>query len=244
LGATAPQPVPVTAILFGDTAAAMLDDAVRTVARGIRALKVKLWRHSSDDVNLIHDIRSAVGDDVLIYADANHSYSEAEARALLPQLVDDNVVLIEDPCNLTPERLALLSETLPIPILGEIPIDSLAAAERYVELQAIGAVSLHPRRTGVTETLKIIALCEAAGLPAIIGTDLESGIGALARVHLRGAIPSLAPWPCEVQFFERLADDILAEPLAIVNGAIDVPDRPGFGATIDATKLKRYLIHH
>ena len=63
-----------------------------------------------------------------------------------------------------------------------------------------------------------------------------------ARLHLRAALPSLAPWPSEIGFFERLAGDVLAEPLAIVDGAIAVPDRPGFGASIDETKLQRYRL--
>lgn len=237
-----PPPVPVTAILFGDTSAAMLDEAVRTVERGIRALKVKLWRHSLDDVHLVRDIRRAVGDDVLIYADANHAYNEDEARALLPQLVEYGVRWIEDPCAIPPERLALLARDVPIAILSEIPIDSPAAARRYVDLRAAAAISVHPRRTGITETLEIAALCKAAGVPAILGTDLEAGIGALARVHLRAAVPSLAPWPSEIGFFERLAGDVLAEPLAVENGAIAVPDRPGFGATIDEVNVKRYQV--
>ena len=242
LGGTAPRPVPVTAILFGDTPAAMLEDAQRTVARGIRALKVKLWRHSIDDVNLVRDIRAAVGGDVLIYADANHAYSETEARTFLPQLAEYGVALIEDPCALPPEQMAGLRRALPIALLGEIPIDSLAAAQRYIAAQAVGAISLHPRRTGITETLKIIALCAAAGLPAIVGTDLEAHAGALARAHLRAAIPALEPWPSEIQFFERLAGDVLTESLSVVDGAITVPDRPGFGATIDEEKLQRYRV--
>ncbi len=242
LGGTRPRPVPVTAILFGDTPAAMLEDAQRSVARGIRALKVKLWRHSMDDVHLVRDIRAAVGEDVLIYADANHSYSENEALALLPLLAEYGVALIEDPCNLPLERMSALRAALPISLLGEIPIDSLDTAERYIAAQAVGAISLHPRRTGITETLKIIALCEAAGLPAIVGTDLESNVGALARAHLRAAIPALDPWPSEIQFFERLAGDVMSEPLAVVDGAIAVPERPGFGATIDPEKLRRYRV--
>jgi len=240
LGGGPPKPIPVTAILFGDTAEAMLADAERTVGRGIRALKVKLWRHSSEDIELVRDIRRAVGDDVLIYADANHAYSEAEARTLLPQLAEYNVAMIEDPCRIPPERLASLRASLPITVLGEIPIDSLAAAHHYIQLQAIGALSLHVRRTGLSETLKVAALCEAAGLPAIVGTDLESRLGALARLHLRAAIPSLEPWPSEIGFFERLADDVLAEPLTVVDGSIAVPAGPGFGGSIDEAKLKRY----
>ena len=240
LGGTAPTPVPVTAILFGDTPAAMLADAEAAAARGIRALKVKLWQHSIADIDLVRDIRRAVGDDVLIYADANHAYSEDEARTVLPKLADYNVPMIEDPCDVSAERLAQLARDLPIAILGEIPIDSLAAAQRYIGLQAIGAISVHPRRTGVTETLKIAALAETARIPAVIGTDLESRFGALVRLHVRAAAPAFAPWPSEVQFFERLDGDVLAEPLAVVDGAIAVPDRPGFGGTIDEAKLAHY----
>jgi muconate cycloisomerase len=96
------------------------------------------------------------------------------------------------------------------------------------------------RRTGLTETLKVAALCEAAGIPAIVGTDLESRVGALSRLHLRAAIPSLEPWPSEIGFFERLADDVLAEPLTVVAGAIAIPAGPGFGGSIDEAKLKQY----
>lgn len=242
LGGGPVQPVPVAAILFGDAPAAMLEDAERSVARGIRALKVKLWLHTDADIALVRDIRRAVGDDVLIYADANHSYSDAEARALLPRLAEYDVAMVEDPCKLAADDLAALGTALPMPILGEIPIQSLATAHHYLRRDAIGALSLHVRRTGITETLKIAALCEAAEVPAIVGTDLEAHVGVFARLHLRAALPSLAPWPSEIGFFERLDGDVLAEPLAIVDGAIAVPDRPGFGASIDETKLKRYRL--
>lgn len=242
LGGGPATTVPVAAIVFGNTPAAMLADAERAVERGIRALKIKLWRHSLADVALVRDIRRAVGDDVFLYGDANDAYTEAEARTILPQLAAYGVTLIEDPCRIPADRLALLSRALPLAILGEIPIDSLAAAHRYLKADALGAVSVKLRKTGLTETLKILALCEAAGLPALIGTDIESPLGALARVHLRAALPSLEPLPAEIQFFEQLADDVLAEPLAIVDGAIAVPDRPGFGATLDVEKLGAYAL--
>ena len=54
---------------------------------------------------------------------------------------------------------------------------------------AVGGISVKLRRTGITESLKIIALCEAAGIPMVIGTDSESRIGAMPRVHLRDGDP-------------------------------------------------------
>ena len=80
----------------------------------------------------------------------------------------------------------------------------------HIRANSVGAVSVKLRRTGITESLKIIALCEAAGLPVVIGTDSESRIGSLVRMHLRAAIPSLAPWPTETHFFDKLGDDAFA----------------------------------
>jgi L-alanine-DL-glutamate epimerase-like enolase superfamily enzyme len=107
-------------------------------------------------------------------------------------------------------------------------------------MNAVGAVSIKLRRTGLTESLKIIALCEAAGVPVVIGTDSESRIGALVRMHLRAAIPSLAPWPSETHFFDKLADDAFAGEFAFVDGTITPSDAPGFGTALDRRKLERY----
>lgn len=240
LGGGPPAPIPITAILFGDTPAAMLGSAERMVGRGFRSLKVKVWQRSMEDVQLIAEIRKAVGDDVFLYVDANQAYSELEARAVFPRLGEYNVALIEDPCQIPPERLASLGQALRTTILGDIPIESLASAHRYLNAGALGAVSVHMDRTGLSETMKIAALCEAAGVPALVGTDLEASIGAFARLHLRVGIPLLQGLPAETQFFDYLASDVVAQPLSIVDGTVSVPDRPGFGATIDEHALRQH----
>jgi L-alanine-DL-glutamate epimerase-like enolase superfamily enzyme len=240
LGGGPPAPIPITAILFGDTPAAMLAAAEREVARGFRSLKVKVWRRSLEDVALLRDIRAAVGEDVLLYVDANRAYTEMEALAIFPKLAEAGVALIEDPCDLPPERLAHLSRALPITTLADISMDSLAAAQRYLRADAIGAISAHVGRTGISETLKIAALAEAAGVPILIGTDLEASVGALARAHLFTGVPAFRQLPAEIQFFEYLAADVLNAPLAIVDGRLTIPDGPGFGVDLDRTTLVRF----
>ncbi len=110
----------------------------------------------------------------------------------------------------------------------------------HIRASSVGAVSVKLRRTGITESLKIIALCEAAGLPVVIGTDSESRIGSLVRMHLRSAIPSLAPWPTETHFFDKLGDDTFAGDFNFADGTITPTDAPGFGAALDRRKIERY----
>jgi len=154
-----------------------------------------------------------------------------------------NVALLEDPCKLTTiDRMAELARQLPIAILGDGISSSLEAAHAVIKANAVGAVNVKLARTGITESLKIFALCEAAGLPNIIGTDTETRIGALARIHVRAALPWLEPYPCETQFFERLTDDCFAGEFEFKDGRVTVPNTPGFGVAIDEKKLKQYQV--
>jgi L-alanine-DL-glutamate epimerase-like enolase superfamily enzyme len=241
LGGTTPEPVPLSWIAHGNTREAQVAEA-RSMAeeRGYRGMKLKTWRRSPEDVAMVGDVRRALPD-TLIYVDGNGSYTESEARTILAKVAEHNVSFIEEPCDCADAgRQAALAAALPVALLGDQCCESLEAVNALVRLNAVGAVSVKLRRTGITESLKIIALCEAAGVPVVIGTDSESRIGALARMHLRAAIPSLAPWPTETHFFDKLGDDAFVGDFAFADGAITPTDAPGFGAALDRRKLERY----
>jgi L-alanine-DL-glutamate epimerase-like enolase superfamily enzyme len=241
LGGAKPEGVPLTWIAHGNTRDAQVAEAKRMVEeRGYRGMKLKTWRRSAEDVRMVGEVRAALPQ-TLIYVDGNGSYTESEARTILARVAEHDVAFIEEPCSFAdPSRQAALAAALPVALLGDQCCESLAAVNALLRLQAVGAVSVKLRRTGFTESLKIIALCEAAGVPVVIGTDSESRIGAMARMHLRAAVPSLAPWPTETHFFDKLADDVLAGEFGFADGTITPSDAPGFGAAIDRRKLERY----
>lgn len=243
LGGGPVKPVPITWIVHGDTAAKMTEQAIGKVEEGYRSLKIKVWKRSLEDVNMVRDIRKAVGEQVLIYCDANSAYTETEARTILSRLAEFNVTFIEEPCSFaSPDRMALMAQALPLPILGDQSCETVELVHSLIKLNAVGAVSVKLRRTGITESLKIIGICEAAGLPVVIGTGSESRLGSMSRLHLRAALPSLEPWPTETHFFGKLADDVFEGEFEFKDGALTVYDAPGFGGGIDEAKLKRYAL--
>ena len=243
LGGGPACPVPLTWIAHGNDRKAQTEEACRIVdERGYKGMKLKTWKRSEEDVLLVRDVRKALGDDIIIYVDCNGSYSETEARTILTRVSDYGVSFIEDPCRLTDlDRQRDLANALPVAILGDAYCDSLNAVHRLIQARAIGGASVKLRRTGLTESLKIIALCQAAGIPAVIGTDSDSRIGAMARVHLRMAIPYFSPWPIETHFFDKLADDVFAGDFQFSDGQITPTDAPGFGASIDRAALEKYV---
>ncbi|MCZ6886289.1 MAG: hypothetical protein O7E53_08010, partial [Alphaproteobacteria bacterium] len=197
LGPGPAAPVPVAWIVHGNSVDEQVAEAVKAIdERGFSALKLKTWKRSMDDVDMVRAVRDAVGPDRVIWVDANGSYSAGEARAVFPHLADLGVAFLEDPIKFTDHvAMAALGRDLPIPVLGDKPCQTFEDAKALIESGAAGALSVKLRRTGVTQGLKIINLAKQAGVPVVIGTDSESRIGSLARIHLRASEPSMAPWP-------------------------------------------------
>jgi L-Ala-D/L-Glu epimerase len=242
LGSSKVEPVPLTWIAHGNSREAMVAEARHAFeVRGYKGLKLKTWRRSFEDVKMVAEVRDAVGTKPIIYIDGNGAYTESEARTILPSVAQHGVSFIEEPCDfLDPYRQAAMASALPIALLGDQSCRTLREVAQLLRLNAVGAVSIKLRRSGITEALKINSLCEAAGIPVVIGTDSESRIGALTRMHFRAAIPNLHAWPAETHFFQKLADDVFAGEFQFNDGAVLPSDSPGFGASIDLRKLDKY----
>jgi len=242
LGAAKPKPVPLTWLVHGNTREAMVAEALRKhEERGYNSMKLKTWKRSMEDVRLVEDVRKALGDDAFLYVDGNGSYTEGEARTILARVADYNAMFIEEPCKFSdPLRQAAFAPHLPVPLLGDQCLQSLEEVQLHIRLGSVGAVSIKFRRTGFTQSLKIAALAEAAGLPVVIGTDSESRIGSLARMHFRAALPWLAPYPAETHFFDKLINDAFAGEFPFSDGTLTPTDAPGFGAGIDPAKLETF----
>jgi len=193
-----------------------------------------------EDIEMVAEVRKLLPKAVL-YVDGNGIYTESETRTILIHVKDYNIAFMEEPCKFTDiSRQAAMAAFLPVALLGDQCCEQLTQVHAHIHASSVGAVSVKLRRTGITESLKIIALCEAAGLPVVIGTDSESRIGSLVRMHLRSAIPSLAPWPTETHFFDKLGDDTFAGDFTFADGTITPSDAPGFGAALDRRKIERY----
>jgi L-alanine-DL-glutamate epimerase-like enolase superfamily enzyme len=241
MGSGTADRVPVAWIVHGNTVDEQVAEAVKAIdVRGFSALKLKTWKKSMDDVDMVRAVRDAVGSERIIWVDANGSYTPEEARAVFPHMLDLGVSFIEDPCEYNNlEEIAKLAADLPIPVLGDKPCQTYDDAERLIGTGAAKAISVKLRRTGVTEGLRMIRLAEQAGVPVVIGTDSESRIGSLARIHMRASQPSMDPWPTETHFFGKLAEDVFDGEFIFEGGCISVPDAPGFGAGLDLAKLMK-----
>jgi len=219
----------------------MVREAESFLAKGIKAFKVKVGLEPQKDIEVIKALRENLGDEVLLYADANMAYEDTNiAIRTIQKMQDHGLAFIEEPLPVWDRRGRLkLAGSLSIPIMGDESVFTPHDVAREIELGAIGMISIKAPRTGYTYSLKISHLAETAGFPCLMGTQGETGVGTLASAQF-GAARRIVSYPSEISFFLFLQDDLLAEPVPFKDGSIVLSDSPGNGAKIDQKKLKKY----
>ena len=110
-------------------------------------------------------------------------------------------------------------------------IRSQAAPFVVIDLERVG---------GLVPARKCASIAQAAGLSAMLGGGPSLGVGVAAMLQLAAATPALSG--CNECAYHQLQDDLLVEPLEIVDGMIVVPQGPGLGVEIDRAKVEQYQV--
>jgi L-alanine-DL-glutamate epimerase-like enolase superfamily enzyme len=218
----------------------MVQEALDMRARGFKAFKVKVGVEPEKDVQVIKSLRENLGRDALIYADANMAYSVSTAIRTLKRMEEFGLAFVEEPVPAWDQKGRLkVARALSIPIMGDESVFTPQDVAREIDLGAIGIISIKTPRTGYTLSLKIANMAETAGIPCLMGSQAETGVGTLASAQF-GAARRNVSYPGEISFFLSLTDDLLTEPIDLKEGMLALPRRPGNGAVLDEEKIKKY----
>ncbi|HXX01100.1 MAG TPA: enolase C-terminal domain-like protein [Candidatus Acidoferrales bacterium] len=234
----------VTHILTMGGPSEAADEACEAVGQyGITSFKIKVGSDIRGDVARVAAVRRAVGEDASIYVDANHGWSAEHAIRALTAMADYNVDVVEEPSpaedRIGRQRLAL---QVPIPIMADESAPTLGDAARELILGSARALSIKTTRTGFTESARLVALASALGARTLIGAQADSMIGAAAGLAFGSAYPRLSCEPGELDYYTVLTDQLVAEPLEVTAGHLNVSQLPGIGVVIDEDKLRHYRI--
>ena len=139
------------------------------------------------------------------------------------------------------ESMAFLRNALATPLLADEGIHSPHDVLTCVQESAADMVNIKVLKSGgALAALAMAAICEAAHLPVVIGSMIESGIGTLMGAHVAMAMPSVFSTELCGPFL--MVDDLLDRPLRIEDGHLWLGDAPGLGAAVDLQKLERYRV--
>jgi L-alanine-DL-glutamate epimerase-like enolase superfamily enzyme len=86
----------------------------------------------------------------------------------------------------------------------------------------------------------VLHLCEGLGVEVVMGNQIDGQVGTACSVAFGAAHRHTSTRAGELSNFLDMSDDLLAEPLQIVDGALAVRPGPGLGLEIDEDKLTHY----
>src|SRR5580704_8387930 len=149
---------------------AMAAEAADMVSRyGFRTLKIKGGQGFETDIAGIRAARSAVGDGIRFYVDANGAYPAEKTLDYARVLADAGATLLEDPCPLAPDAsFRKLQQDSPLPILVDFGCTSLRDAHLFDE-QGARALSIKPGRFGLSHCRAMLKLMQQKGGTTAVG---------------------------------------------------------------------------
>jgi 4-hydroxyproline betaine 2-epimerase len=207
--------------------------ALEKAREGYPRLQIKVGgRPIEQDIETIHKVWEAVGFSARIVVDANRGMTIADAIT-----VDHMCAAIpfafEQPCN-TMDEVASLKGRITRPVYLDENTEDLNAVLRAVSLGIADGFGFKVTRLGgLSKMVTARDLCAIRSLPHSCDDAWGGDIIAAACVHIAATVE---PRRCEGAW---IAEEYISghfdsrNPVAIENGHIMVPDRPGLGITPD-----------
>lgn len=253
LGGFARTRIPVThsiGLLGIDEAVA---EAAKVVAEGIRTIKIKVGVEPRRDIDIVGEIRDAVGPRVALCVDANCGYATpGDAVRTIRAMERFDLLYAEQPVQGV-TRVAEVRRGIGVPVMVDESAWNAADVIDVVRAGAADIVSIYTTKPGgLFKGMEVAATARAAGLICNLNGSVETGVGNLANIHLAAAAPAVTlscvvpvSTPAE-SLGDRLGgiyyrDDLLVRGFDYADGAVTVPTGPGFGIDVDTTKIERYL---
>jgi L-alanine-DL-glutamate epimerase-like enolase superfamily enzyme len=182
---------------------------------------------------IIPHIRTAMGDDFDINADANSGFSVSRAIRVGRILEDNGYFHFEEPCPYPElESTAQVAAALDIPVAGGEQDNSLVQFRRMIAMRAVDIVQPDIGYLGgVARARRVARMAEDAGIPCTPHCANQSLLQVFT-LHLAASMPACHQyheWSIEdVPWTERVYEPMLR----VVDGAVAVPTTPGWGVEI------------
>jgi D-galactarolactone cycloisomerase len=222
----------------------LVQEAKDLVARGYRALKLRIGDTVEQDSVRVHKVREALGPEIDVLVDANAAYTYQDVQRVMPILDACGIGWLEEPFAAHDHRNYADAARL-----GRTP---LAAGEnhytrfefhRLIEDRTIRILQPDLSKAGgLTETLRIAAMASAWKLPINPHTS-ATGINMAASIHFLCAIDNGGYFEADVARENPFRDQLCSAPFAIDDqGYVRPLENPGIGVDVNEDFIRAHPV--
>ena len=229
------------------------------VAQGFRAFKLKVGSDITADSDNVATIRKIAGPGAYLKVDPSGIWEEEQAIENIRKLAELGIDAVETPVkaasrdiaknrphivNENPDEAALalarVRRAVPAKIIEHVGDFSDAFSVALVRHRAVDIFNIIPSQTGsLSRARRLAETAAAAGLQVLLGSTVELGPGTAAALHLGVSTKALTV-ASDLIGPGHLEDDVVAPLFTYESGELPVPEGPGFGVTLDRTKLEKF----
>jgi L-alanine-DL-glutamate epimerase-like enolase superfamily enzyme len=241
-GARDRVPAYASALLWKDDPADLADEAARHVAGGFRAMKMRLGHDYDYDCAAIRSVRDRVGPDVRLMVDGNARYTLEQAERVSPVMRSHGVFWFEEPfLPENPDSFLALRPSVGIPLAAGESEFGLQGFRELVDRRVVDIVQPDCSRSGgITECRRIAALAARHDLP-VATHSWSDAVAIVANAHLVASLPNGLTVEID-RTGNALVDELLSQPLQLIDGELVLPQGPGLGIELSEEALCRYCL--
>ena len=224
-------------------------DVASYLERGFRAVKIRMGTEPAADGAMALRIRRLIGDAMPLMVDLNEGFTLEGGLVIARRIAEADLIWLEEPIaydNLPGyRRFASLS---PTPLAGGEALFGLNAFRDYLTAGVFDFVQPDLALCGgISEAMRICALCDAFDVP-VVPHVWGTAVNFMASLHFAACLPARrgrVPTPMfEYDPSDNELRSAFVDPPLDRDGAIRIPDAPGFGLDLTPERLAPYLVRH
>lgn len=240
LGGQQPSCPAYASALLWQTPEQLAAEAGRHVERGFRRMKMRLGKSEAEDIEAVRAVRSALGPRHDFMVDASMRYNVALARRIGGVLAENRVFWFEEPFE--PEDIdsfAALRGTVGVPVAAGENEFGLQGFRELIRARAVDIVQPDASRCGgISEVLRVARLAAEAGLK-VAPHSWSDAVAIFANAHVVAGLPHGLTVEVD-QTGNPFVDELLVEPIRVVDGRFQLSERPGLGVELNPAVVERY----
>ncbi len=232
------------------TPASFAEKAKKVAERGYTALKFdpfgSAWRTLSRydfdlSVDIIRAVRDAVGPTVDLLIEVHSRFNVATAVEFAEAIHQFRPAWFEEPVPHTNiHAMVEVARRSPVPIAtGE----SFSNKQQFAELLQHDAVNIlqpEPLNLGGLFTARLVAGMADAHYTVIAPHSAQGPVCSAACAQLNASIPNFFIHEIFDEFNEPWEKQIVSNPVEVVNGYIQVSERPGLGIDLNVEEIRKH----